>query len=113
MPGRAFDNGGGRLIPVAANASCQGLPTRASHLNFAPAPRVLFRFTSALLRYTDNASVPHAKGVGADQSFASSSAARAKYRVRMPEDVVIPSWLAALKRSNGWKNMRNSSLSFA
>jgi len=58
--------------------------------------------------------VPHAKGVGADWSFATSSAAtRYTQNFHVSADAVIPLSLGTLKRSNGWKNMRNSSLSFA
>jgi hypothetical protein len=102
------------LIQVAAGARCYGVPTRAWHSVSIPAIPSSTGLSPAPLSHTHNAAVPLAKGKREDlQPAAAHVAASRTPNLHDKGDDPARLPRTAPKRSDGWKNMRNSSLSVA
>jgi hypothetical protein len=114
MSKQASRTGEGRLIQFAADAKCYGVPTRAWHSIFSQAIASFSGHISASLLPLHITAVPLAKGICADMQFAVAwFAALQLSNVHDLRDRMTLRPRIESNRSNGWKNMRNSSLSLA
>ena len=114
MPQQAFRTGEGRLIQFATDAKCYGVPTRAWHSIFSQANASFPSVISVSPNTLHITVVPLAKGICADMQFAAACfTARQMTTMHGMHDGGVARSRIKSNRSNGWKNMRNSSLSVA